>query len=122
MESSNVILKEYELIDEIKKTKEYQELLSSYNNLINDLDSKKLIEEFNVAKDNEKNNSNKETILKLSIAKRNLYNNELFIIYTEKLKSFNDLAIEIENKINSSLFSDEIYELFRRRKNQWSKE
>ena len=122
MESSNVILKEYELIDEIKKTKEYQELQSSYNNLINDLDSKKLIEEFNVAKDNEKNNSNKETILKLSIAKRNLYNNELFIIYTEKLKSFNDLAIEIENKINSSLFSDEIYELFRRRKNQWSKE
>ena len=122
MESSNVILKEYELIDEIKKTKEYQELLSSYNNLINDLDSKKLIEEFNVAKDNEKNNSNKETILKLSIAKRNLYNNELFIIYTKKLKSFNNLAIEIENKINSSLFSDEIYELFRRRKNQWSKE
>ena len=114
MDSTKVIEKEYALIDEIKKMKEYIDLVNAYNNLMNDEESRKLIDEFNDAKRIEKVSSTKENILYLSNKKKNLYTNKLYIEYVNKLKIFNDSVSEIEKKINDFLYPIEFNELFKK--------
>ncbi len=115
MDSTKVIEKEYALIDEIKKTKEYNDLVNAYNVLMNDDESKILIDEFNEAKTKELKSSTKENILDLSNKKKRLYTSKLYLEYIDKLKIYNDFVGEIEKKINSSLYPIEFDELFKKR-------
>jgi len=105
----------YYLIEEIKNTKEYLELKESFDNLMNNCDSKKLIDEFNKRKKDYELYKSNDNGKSLSLIKSELYKNELYLIYKEKLKCYNEKMKEISKDIDESIFSDEVKELLKLR-------
>lgn len=100
----------YSLTDEIKETKEYKRLKSSYDALMNNDETIKLIEEFNKDKNNY-NENNDESIKRLSKSKKALYTHPLYIEYSNALIEYNNMINEIESKINKAIYKDNVREL-----------
>ena len=98
----------YSLVDEIKETKEYKTLKESYDILVNTAETKSLIDEFNLAKEEYYKSENKDTLSKLSLAKAKLYSHPLYISYNERLIAYNKHIEKIEKLINKSLYGDEV--------------
>ncbi|MCR5741832.1 MAG: YlbF family regulator [Gammaproteobacteria bacterium] len=109
MDTTLILSDTYELIDEIKETKEYKLLKNSYEALYSNEEAKLLIEDFNLKKEAYKNNSeDKEVIKALSISKTNLYNNPLYKAYENALRDYNKMMGEIEMKINNSIYKENV--------------
>lgn len=100
----------YQLTDEIKETKEYKTLKSSYDELMNNPQTIELIKIFNIDKANY-NESNTQSIEKLSLSKKALYTHPLYIKYSNALIEYNKMIKEIETKINKTVYKDNVRKL-----------
>lgn len=123
MDTTLIMEDTYNLIEEIKKSKEYLSLKESYNNLISDKDASILIEKFNVDKDNyNKNKNNKDFIKALSLSKKELYSHPLYKTYSDNLIAYNKMISSIEEKINKALYLDDVLDLSKSGCKKWLKE
>ena len=112
MDTTLIMEDTYNLIEEIKKSKEYLSLKESYNNLISDKDASILIEKFNRDKDNyNKDKNNKDYIKALSLSKKELYSHPLYNTYSDNLIAYNKMISSIEEKINKALYLDDVLDL-----------
>ena len=122
MDLTEIINNTYNLTDEIKKTKEYLTLKEKYELLVNNDVSSLLIKEFNEAKSIYSTNPSKENTHYLSLKKKALYENSLYIDYINALKEYNDFVKVIEITINDKIFSETVNNLLIRSKNKWYKD
>ncbi len=112
MDFMDILLKTYELYDEIKKSDQYNLIDDSLNRLLNDKEAKILIENFNNMKNKYEEASKygdyfpgkKEIVNQFIESKGRLYTNVLYINYRDNLKKLNENLKEISVKINNAIF------------------
>ena len=79
-----------------------------------------LIERFNKAKTNYESNSDDSQVIKeLSEAKKTLYNHPLYKSYSVNLIKYNKMISTIEEKINKTIYLDEVLNLSKSRCKKW---
>ena len=110
MDTREVMSALYDVIDEIKESKEYLDLKEAYNTLINDKEASILIKDFDNLKEIYNKFKTKENSSKLSEAKKALYSNELYNDYSNKLLIYNNKISKLEEEINNALFSSKLKE------------
>ena len=105
----------YEVIDAIKKSKEYLDVKETLERLENDDYTKDLIIEFQKARDLYNKYPTKENTSNLSKVKSELYNTSLYKDYTLKLSIYNKEIDRIEKEIDNALFKKELKMLIKPR-------
>lgn len=104
----------YSLIDEIKKSVEYQELKESWDKLKDNKECLALIDRLDKAKTAYSINPNdKECIKELSTSNSLLAKNELVSNYNSNLKRYNKMVEEIEKEINSAFYGENFKKLMK---------
>ena len=106
MDTTKIMDDVYRLIDEIKKSPEYLNVKDAYDRLISDDVASKLIKEFNDLKI--KFDKGEDVNKELSLKKKELYSNSLYIEYDKALLKYNKLAKDIEDKINKAIYKDNV--------------
>ena len=112
----------YKLIDSIKESKEYNDVVESLNNLNSNTYTKDLIDSFIKYRDLYEKAPTKENARLLSQTKKELYTNELYKDYINKLNIYNNLIERIEKDIDNALYSSELKNLIKKRCCQWLKD
>ena len=110
MDTSNVMSSLYDEIDEIKESTEYKNLKESYENLFLNPVTKELIDDFNHQKEMYNLNPSKENILKLSNAKKALYEDKSYKLYSNNLLIYNTKISKLEKEVNIAIFGDNLEE------------
>ena len=110
MDTSNVMSSLYDVIDEIKESTEYKNLKESYENLFLNPITKDLIDDFNHQKEMYNLNPSKENILKLSNAKKALYEDKSYKLYSNNLLIYNTKISKLEKEVNIAIFGDNLEE------------
>ncbi len=110
MDTSDVMISLYDVIDEIKESTEYKALKESYNNLLNDNEASLLVDDFNHKKELYNTYPSKENIKALSSAKKALYSNKFYKIYSDNLLIYNTKISKLEKEINIAIFGDNLEE------------
>ena len=105
----------YEVIDAIKKSREYLDVKDALDKLEKDEYTSKLIDEFIKSRDLYNKYPTKENTINLSKIKKELYSNNLYKDYINKLKVYNTEIERIEKEIDNALYSKELKNLLKSR-------